>query len=132
MPSSRTSRVAGAWCATATRPSGRSRPGSDRSRCAAPRFATVAPRDAAPIRFTSAVLPAYRRRTRNIEELLPWLYLKGVSTGRFDEALAALLGPKAPGLSAATVRRLTASWQEEHERWQKRDLPARHYVYLWA
>jgi putative transposase len=89
-------------------------------------------RDAAPIRFTSAVLPAYLRRTRNIEELLPWLYLKGVSTGQFDEALAALLGPKAPGLSAATVRRLTASWQEEHERWQKRDLSARHYVYLWA
>jgi putative transposase len=89
-------------------------------------------RDAAPIRLTSAVLPAYLRRTRNVEELLPWLYLKGVSTGQFDEALAALLGPKAPGLSAATVRRLTASRQEEHERWQKRDLSARHYVDLWA
>jgi putative transposase len=88
--------------------------------------------DAAPIRFTSAVLPAYLRRTRNIEELLPWLYLKGVSTGQFDEALTALLGPKAPGLSATTVRRLTEAWQEEHERWQKRDLTARRYVYLWA
>lgn len=88
--------------------------------------------DAAPIRFTSAVLPAYLRRTRNIEELLPWLYLKGVSTGQFDEALAALLGPKAPGLSATTVRRLAEAWQEEHERWQKRDLTARRYVYLWA
>ena len=86
----------------------------------------------APIRFTSAVLPAYLRRTRNIEELLPWLYLKGVSTGQFDEALTALLGPKAPGLSAATVRRLTEAWQEEHERWQKRDLSARRYLYLWA
>ena len=86
----------------------------------------------APIRFTSAVLPAYLRRTRNIEELLPWLYLNGISTGQFDEALTALLGPKAPGLSAATVRRLTEAWQEEHERWQKRDLSARHYVYLWA
>src|ERR687898_2780479 len=64
-----------------------------------------------PIRFTSAVLPAYLRRTRNIEELLPWLYLKGVSTGQFAEALTALLGPEAPGLSAATVRRLTQSWQ---------------------
>jgi putative transposase len=85
-----------------------------------------------PIRFTSAILPAYLRRTRNIEELLPWLYLKGVSTGQFAEALAALLGPEAPGLSATTVRRLTESWQEEHEHWQKRDLSARRYVYLWA
>ncbi len=85
-----------------------------------------------PIRFTSAILPAYLRRTRNLEELLPWLYLKGVSTGQFGEALAALLGPKAPGLSAATVRRLTEAWQEEHEHWQKRDLSARRYVYLWA
>jgi putative transposase len=57
-----------------------------------------------PIRFSSAILPAYLRRTKNIEELLPWLYLKGVSTGQFTEALAALLGPEAPGLSAATVR----------------------------
>ena len=85
-----------------------------------------------PIRFTSAVVPAYLRRTRNIEELLPWLYLKGVSTGQFDEALTALLGPQAPGLSATTVRRLTEAWQEEHEGWQKRDLSARRYVYLWA
>jgi transposase-like protein len=87
---------------------------------------------AAPIRFTSAVLPAYLRRTKNLEELLPWLYLKGVSTGQFAEALSALLGPEAPGLSAATVRRLSASWQEEHERWQGRDLSTRRYVYLWA
>jgi len=85
-----------------------------------------------PIRFTSAILPAYLRRTRNLEELLPWLHLKGVSTGQFAEALAALLGPEAPGLSATTVRRLTESWQEEHEHWQKRDLSARRYVYLWA
>jgi putative transposase len=86
----------------------------------------------APIRFTSAVLPAYLRRTKNLEELLPWLYLKGVSTGQFAEALSALLGPEAPGLSAATVRRLSASWQEEHERWQGRDLSTRRYIYLWA
>ncbi len=84
------------------------------------------------IRFTSAVLPAYLRRTRNLEELLPWLYLKGVSTGQFEEALAALLGADAPGLSAATVRRLTEAWQGEHERWQQRDLSTRRYVYLWA
>jgi putative transposase len=85
-----------------------------------------------PIRFTSAILPAYLRRTRNIEELLPWLYLKGVSTGQFAEALTALLGPEAPGLPPATVRRLTEGWQDEHERWRKRDLSARRYVYLWA
>ncbi len=86
----------------------------------------------APIRFTSAILPAYLRRTKNVEELLPWLYLKGVSTGQFEEALAALLGPEAPGLSASTIRRLTAAWQEEHARWQGRDLSTRRYVYLWA
>jgi putative transposase len=84
------------------------------------------------IRFTSAVLPAYLRRTKNVEELLPWLYLKGISTGQFEEALAALVGADAPGLSATTVRRLTAAWQDEHERWRQRDLSARHYVYLWA
>lgn len=88
--------------------------------------------DAEPIRFTSAILPAYLSRTRNIEELLPWLYLKGVSTGQFTEALTALLGPEAPGLSATTVRRLTEAWQEEHARWRQRDLSARRYVYLWA
>ena len=78
------------------------------------------------------MLPPFLRRTRNVEELLPWLYLKGISTGQFEEALAALLGPDAPGLSAATVRRLVAAWQEEHERWQRRDLGTRRYVYLWA
>src|SRR3954470_4493705 len=84
----------------------------------------------APIRFTSAILPAYLRRTRNVAELLPWLYLKGVSTGQFEEALTALLGPEAPGLSAATVRRLGESWRAEPER--RRDLSTRRYVYLWA
>ena len=84
------------------------------------------------IRFTSAVLPAYLRRTKNVEELLPWLYLKGISTGQFEEALAALLGADAPGLSPTTVRRLTAAWQDEHDRWRQRDLSARRYVYLWA
>jgi transposase-like protein len=84
------------------------------------------------IRFTSKVLPPFLRRTKNVEELLPWLYLKGVSTGQFEEALAALLGPDAPGLSASTVRRLVADWQQEHERWQRRDLGTRRYVYVWA
>ena len=84
------------------------------------------------IRFTSAVLPAYLRRARNVEELLPWLYLKGISTGQFEEALTVLLGPDAPGLSAATIRRLVSAWQDEHQRWQGRDLSAKRYVYVWA
>ena len=88
--------------------------------------------DGAPIRFTSAVLPAYLRRARNVEELLPWLYLKGISSGQFEEALAVLLGSDAPGLSATTIRRLVAVWQEEHERWQSRDLSTKRYVYVWA
>src|SRR5918995_1129153 len=84
------------------------------------------------IRFTSAVLPAYLRRAKNIEELLPWLYLKGISTGQFEDTLAVLLGPDAPGLSAATIRRLVSAWQDEHQRWQGRDLSAKRYVYVWA
>ena len=84
------------------------------------------------IRFTSAVLPAYLRRTRNVEELLPWLYLKGISTGQFEDTLKVLLGPDAPGLSAATIRRLAATWQDEHQRWQARDLSAKRYLYVWA
>jgi putative transposase len=84
------------------------------------------------IRFTSAVLPAYLRRTRNVEELLPWLYLKGISTGQFEEALTVLLGPDAPGLSAATIRRLVSTWQDEHQRWQGRDLRTKRYLYVWA
>ena len=76
------------------------------------------------------MLPPFLRRTKNVEELLPWLYLKGVSTGQFDEALTALLGPDAPGLSASTVRRLVATWQAEHERWQRRDLSGRRFVYI--
>src|SRR6187200_288511 len=84
------------------------------------------------IRFTSAVLPAYLRRTRNVEELLPWLYLKGISTGQFEDTLKVLLGPDAPGLSAATIRRLVATWQDEHQRWQARDLSAKRYLYVWA
>ncbi len=84
------------------------------------------------IKFRSSILPAYLRRTRSIEELLPWLYLKGLSTGDFSEALAALLGKDAPGLSAATISRLKEVWKGEYERWSKRDLTGKEYVYLWA
>jgi transposase-like protein len=84
------------------------------------------------IKFSSAILPPYLRRTKTIEELLPWLYLKGVSTGDFSEALTALLGRDAPGLSASTISRLKESWADEHGRWSKRSLVNKHYVYLWV
>ena len=84
------------------------------------------------IHFTPAVLPPYARRSKSLEMLIPILYLKGISTGDFEEALAALLGQDAPGLSASTVARLKEGWTEEHARQQKRDLSARRYVYVWA
>ena len=84
------------------------------------------------IRFNSAILPLWARRTRSLDALLPVLYLRGISTGDFQEALTALLGKDAPNLSPAVISRLTAEWQGEYERWQKRDLSARRYVYVWA
>jgi transposase-like protein len=83
-------------------------------------------------KFTSAILPPYLRKTKSIEELIPWLYLKGVSTGDFSEALAALLGPDAPGLSASTVVRLKAVWETEYQGWNQRSLEGKRYVYVWA
>ena len=96
-----------------------------------PRIRDRAPGDA-PLRFTLTILPPYLRRAKSIEELLPWLYLKRISTGDFSEALAALLGPDAPGLSATTITRLKAGWWDDYQRWLKRDLSARRYVYLCA
>jgi putative transposase len=84
------------------------------------------------IRFSSSILPKWARRTRSLDALLPVLYLRGVSTGDFQDALAALLGKEAPNLSPAVIGRLTAEWNSEYDRWQKRDLSARHYVYVWA
>jgi transposase-like protein len=84
------------------------------------------------IRFSSAILPKWARRTKSLDALLPVLYLRGISTGDFQEALAALLGKDAPNLSAAVISRLTAEWKVEYDRWQKRDLSARRYVYVWA
>jgi putative transposase len=72
------------------------------------------------------------RRSRSVEELLPWLYLKGVSTGDFSEALEALLGPDIPGLSASTISRLKETWQDELKSWQHRDLSSKRYVYFWV
>ena len=82
--------------------------------------------------FTSAILPPYLRKTRSLEGLLPWLYLKGVSTGDFSEALQAILGPDAPGLSATTITRLKAAWEDEFAAWSKRSLAGKRYVYVWA
>ncbi len=85
-----------------------------------------------PIRFSSCLLPKFARRTPSLDAALPVLYLRGISSGDLREALAALLGENAPALSPQVLSRLKAQWREEHERWQKRDLSARSYVYLWA
>lgn len=84
------------------------------------------------VRFSSSILPRYLRRTASLEELLPWLYLRGISTGDFQDALAALLGSHAPGLSASTISRLKGVWSQEFDAWQKRELSGRRYVYLWV
>jgi putative transposase len=85
-----------------------------------------------PVRFSSSILPKWARRTRSLDALLPVLYLRGISTGDFQEALAALLGRDAPNLSPSVTARLMAEWQAEYVRWQGRDLSARRYVYVWA
>ena len=82
--------------------------------------------------FSSKILPPYLRKTKSLEELIPWLYLKGISTGNFQEALPALVGPECPGLSANTITRLKSVWQEEYDVWSKRSLTDKEYVYVWA
>jgi putative transposase len=84
------------------------------------------------IKFNSSLLPPYLKRTKSIEELLPWLYLKGISTGDYSEALASLLGENAKGLSANTISRLKSDWISEHALWCQRDLTDKRYVYIWA
>ena len=83
-------------------------------------------------KFTSNILPPYLRKTKSIDQLLPWLYLKGISTGDFNEALQSLLGAECPGLSASTITRLIQQWQEEYKDWSKRSLEDKRYIYLWA
>jgi transposase-like protein len=83
------------------------------------------------IRFSSQILPPYLRRTKRLAELLPWLSLRGISTGDFRSVLTSLLGQDAPGLSAATIQRLKESWKEDHRQWATRDLSDT-YVYLWV
>jgi transposase-like protein len=82
--------------------------------------------------FSSKLLPPYLRKARSVEELIPYLYLKGVSTGDFTDALQAILGPNCPGLSASTVVRLKAVWEQEYEAWSRRSLAEKEYVYVWA
>jgi len=82
--------------------------------------------------FSSKLLPPYLRKTKSIEELIPYLYLKGISTGGFQEALSALLGPDCPGLSATTIVRLKTVWEQEYHGWSTRSLEGREYVYVWA
>jgi transposase-like protein len=84
------------------------------------------------VKFSSSLLPPYLRRTRSVEELLPWLYLKGLSSSDFSGALTALLGPAAPGLSAKTICRLKEVWRLEYEQWRQRDLRNKEYAYIWV
>jgi transposase-like protein len=84
------------------------------------------------IKFNSTLLPPYLRKTRSVEEVLPWLYLKGISTGDFQEALQALFGSDAKGLSASAISRCKQIWEEEHESWSRRSLKNKQYVYIWA
>jgi transposase-like protein len=86
------------------------------------------------IRFSSSILPPYLRKTKSMEELIPWLYFKGISTGDFSETLAALLllGKDAPSLSSATIGRLKSVWKMDLDEWKKRDLSGKRYVYIWT
>jgi transposase-like protein len=84
------------------------------------------------IKFNSGLVPPYLKRTKTIEVFLPWLYLRGISTGDFSETLKHLLGPDAPGLSAATISRLKQDWEVDYKDWNKRDLTKKRYVYVWA
>jgi len=84
------------------------------------------------IKFNSTLLPPYLKKTKSVEELLPWLYLKGVSTGNFQEALSSILGENAPGLSANSISRLKSKWIDEYRQWNRRDLCGKQYVYWWV
>lgn len=84
------------------------------------------------IKFNSQLVPPYLKRTRNMEDFIPWLYLRGISSGDMQSALEALLGKEAKGLSASTVSHLKKQWESDYDRWRQRDLSKRHYVYVWA
>jgi len=92
----------------------------------------VRSRDGEPVTFRSALVPPYVRKTKSLEAALPWLYLKGVSTGEMSEALEVLVGPDAKGLSASTVARLKQQWATEYDDWIHKPLDKQQWVYLWA
>ena len=127
-------RAANVWFATATCRCVRFRRGSEEFRCGFRGFGTVEAGRSR--RRSSAFVPAWclpiLRRSKSMEELLPLLYLKGISTGDFSDALSALLGTDAPGLSAKTISRLKGKWVKDYEKWRLRDLYKKRYVYIWA
>ena len=92
----------------------------------------VRDRSGSGIKFNSSLIPPYLKRTRSIEEFLPWLYLRGVSTGDFTETLKQLLGADAPGLLPATISRLKQDWEQDYQNWIRRDLSGKRYIYVWA
>lgn len=92
----------------------------------------VRSRDGEPVTFRSALVPPYVRKTKSLEAALPWLYLKGISTGEMSEALEVLVGPEAKGLSASTVARLKQQWAQEYDNWRKRPLDSQQWVYIWV
>ena len=85
-----------------------------------------------PVTFHSALVPPYVRKTKSLEAALPWLYLKGVSSGEMGEALKVLIGPDAKGLSASTVSRLKQVWGQEYRSWCDEPLDKDRWVYVWA
>lgn len=96
------------------------------------RIPKVRSKDGTPVTFRSALVPPYIRKTRSLESALPWLYLKGISTGEMGEALSVLVGPEAKGLSAATISRLKQTWAGEYQDWKTQDLSKENWVYIWA
>jgi putative transposase len=92
----------------------------------------VRSRQGDPVTFHSALVPPYVRKTRSVEAALPWLSLKGISTGEMQKALEVLVGPEATGLSASTVARLKQIWREEYDIWRHRRLDADQWVYIWV
>jgi transposase-like protein len=96
------------------------------------RVPKVRDRSGSGVKFNSAIVPPYVRKAKRVEAALPWLYLRGISTGNMQEALSVLLGDEAKGLSPAVVSRLKAQWSEEYLSWTRRDLTDESYVYIWA
>ena len=96
------------------------------------RIPKVRTREGEPVTFRSALVPPYVRKSRSLEAALPWLYLKGISTGEMQEALEVLVGPQAQGLSASTISRLKAEWSEQYQQWRNTKLDKDRWVFIWA